>query len=234
PRLHVHRPPAAREVAGRGRDHGVRGQLGRLAGAGRDRRDAVRGDPHPGHPADDPVHPARGGGRDPARRGRAVDRAEPVRAAGHLPGRVRAGRVRVPGGRPGRGPGPAGGVLLGLSCGVKWSGIWFLIGFGLLSVLWDVGARRAAGMSRPWQGTALRDLPGAAGSFVLAPVAAYLLSWSGWFLGENSYDRHWADTHTGYWSWLPGPIRSLLNYHAQMWDFHSTLRTPHSYQSSPW
>jgi hypothetical protein len=82
----------------------------------------------------------------------------------------------------------AGGVLLGLSCGVKWSGIWFLVGFGLLSVLWDLGARRAAGMSRPWQGTALRDLPGAAGSFVLAPVAAYLLSWSGWFLGENSYD----------------------------------------------
>ena len=128
----------------------------------------------------------------------------------------------------------AGGVLLGLSCGVKWSGIWFLVGFGLLSVLWDLGARRAAGMSRPWQGTALRDLPGAAGSFVLAPVAAYLLSWSGWFLGENSYDRHWANTHTGYWSWLPGPIRSLLNYHAQMWDFHSTLRTPHTYQSSPW
>ena len=139
------------------------------------------------------------------------------------------------GGRPGfRGWRLAGGVLLGLSCGVKWSGIWFLLGFGLLSVLWDVGARRAAGVPRPWAGPALRDLPGAVGSFVLAPVAAYLLSWSGWFLGENSYDRHWADTHTGYWSWLPGPIRSLLNYHAQMWDFHSTLRTPHTYQSSPW
>jgi hypothetical protein len=72
------------------------------------------------------------------------------------------------------------------------------------SVLWDrrqaLGGRRAAAVG----GTALRDLPGAVGSFALAPVAAYLLSWSGWFLGRNSYDRHWAYTHTGYWSWLPG------------------------------
>jgi dolichyl-phosphate-mannose-protein mannosyltransferase len=139
------------------------------------------------------------------------------------------------GGRVGfRGWRLAGGVLLGLSCAVKWSGIWFLLGFAALSLLWDLGARRAAGGPRPWAGTALRDLPGAVGAFVVAPVGAYLLSWSGWFLGENSYDRHWADVNAGYWPWLPGPIRSLLHYHAQMWDFHSTLRTPHTYQSSPW
>lgn len=128
----------------------------------------------------------------------------------------------------------AGGILLGLSCGVKWSGLWFLVGFGLLSLLWDVTARRAAGVSLPWAGSILHDLPGAVGSLGLAPVGAYLLTWTGWFLGENSYGRHWADTNAGYWSWLPPPIRSLLHYHAQMWDFHSGLSTPHSYQSSPW
>jgi dolichyl-phosphate-mannose-protein mannosyltransferase len=128
----------------------------------------------------------------------------------------------------------AGGILLGLSCGVKWSGIWFLIGFALLTVLWDVTARRAAGSARPWTQTALRDLPGGLGALGAAPVVAYLATWTGWFLGENSYGRHWADTNPGYWSWLPGPIRSLLHYHAQMWDFHSGLTTPHSYQSSPW
>ena len=128
----------------------------------------------------------------------------------------------------------AGGVLLGLACGVKWSGIWFLAGFALLSLLWDLGARRSLGLPRPVAATAIRDLPGAAGSFGLAPVLAYLATWTGWFLGENSYGRHWADTNAGYWSWLPGPLRSLLHYHWQMWDFHSGLSTPHSYQSSPW
>ncbi|HEY6747474.1 MAG TPA: phospholipid carrier-dependent glycosyltransferase [Mycobacteriales bacterium] len=128
----------------------------------------------------------------------------------------------------------AGGVLLGLSCGVKWSGVYFLAGFAVLSVLWDVGARRAAGVPRPWTGTALRDLPGAVGSYTLAPVAAYLVTWSGWFLSENSYDRHWADTNPGYGSFLPGPLRSLLRYHSEMWQFHSGLSTPHTYQSSPW
>lgn len=128
----------------------------------------------------------------------------------------------------------AGGVLLGLSCGVKWSGIWFLAGFAVLSVCWDVSARRAAGVARPWSGTAVRDLPGALGSLAAVPVAVYVTTWTGWFLGESSYDRHWADTNAGFWSWLPGPLRSLLHYHAQMWHFHNGLSTPHSYQSSPW
>ena len=51
---------------------------------------------------------------------------------------------------------------------------------------------------------------------------------------RTRYGRHWADANAGYWSWLPGPLRSLLHYHWQMWDFHSRLSTPHSYQSSPW
>jgi dolichyl-phosphate-mannose--protein O-mannosyl transferase len=126
----------------------------------------------------------------------------------------------------------AGGVLLGLACGVKWSGIWFLAGFGLLSVVWDVTARRAAGAGQP--ASLLRGLPGWVGALGVVPVLAYLATWTGWFLGENPYGRHWADTNAGYWSWLPGPLRSLLRYHWEMWNFHSGLSTPHDYQSSPW
>lgn len=128
----------------------------------------------------------------------------------------------------------AAGVLLGAACGVKWSGIWFLAGFAVLSVLWDLSARRAADAARPFTGTVARDLPGAVGAYGVAPVVTYLLSWTGWFLGENSYARHWADTNAGFWSWLPGPIRSLLHYHQEMWSFHSKLSTPHDYQSNPW
>ncbi|WP_448631412.1 phospholipid carrier-dependent glycosyltransferase [Cellulomonas soli] len=43
----------------------------------------------------------------------------------------------------------AAAVLLGLAIGTKWSGIYFLAMFGLMSVLWDLSARRTVGV-RPW------------------------------------------------------------------------------------
>src|SRR5690606_12379302 len=45
----------------------------------------------------------------------------------------------------------AAGVLLGLAAGVKWSGLYALVVFGLLTVLWDVTARRTAGVRSWWQ-----------------------------------------------------------------------------------
>ncbi|HEY3894678.1 MAG TPA: phospholipid carrier-dependent glycosyltransferase, partial [Pseudonocardiaceae bacterium] len=50
------------------------------------------------------------------------------------------------------------GVLLGLSCGVKWSGVYYLVAFAVLSLVWDACARRTAGVRRPWAGTLARDL----------------------------------------------------------------------------
>lgn len=149
---------------------------------------------------------------------------------------VAAGRV-ADGVNPGLGPRPwrlAGGVLLGLSCAVKWSGIYFLVAFALLSVLWDVGARRSAGGRRPLLTVVARDLPHAVVALAVLPVVAYVLSWAGWFLGENSYARHWADTNGEYWSWLPGPLRSLLHYHWEIYHFHDGLGSPHPYESVPW
>src|SRR5690606_36160384 len=42
------------------------------------------------------------------------------------------------------------GVLLGLACGTKWSGLYFIAAFGLLSVFFDLAARRAYRVRRPW------------------------------------------------------------------------------------
>jgi dolichyl-phosphate-mannose-protein mannosyltransferase len=159
------------------------------------------------------------------------DRVRDRLASAVRAGLVTGGRVPRLGWRPWR---LAGGLLFGLSCAVKWSGIYFLVGFAVLSVVWEVGARRSAGVRRPRTATALRSLPGATLSLGVAPVASYLLSWSGWFLGDSSYDRHWADAHSGYWSWLPGPVRSLLQYHWEMLHFHHGLDSPHPYQSGPW
>src|ERR1700722_6236652 len=40
------------------------------------------------------------------------------------------------------------GVCLGLACGSKWNGLWFVPAFAALSFAWDVGARRTAGLGK--------------------------------------------------------------------------------------
>ncbi|MGI9092221.1 MAG: dolichyl-phosphate-mannose--protein mannosyltransferase [Mycobacteriales bacterium] len=129
----------------------------------------------------------------------------------------------------------AAGVLLGASCGVKWSGVYFLAGFAIMSVLWDRGALRTAGVRRPALTTALRDLPAALWTLGVMPVIAYLATWTGWFLGENGYDRHWAETHpSAHFGFVPGALRSLWHYHHEMLSFHEGLGSYHPYRSQPW
>jgi dolichyl-phosphate-mannose-protein mannosyltransferase len=126
------------------------------------------------------------------------------------------------------------GLCLGAACATKWSGIWFLMAFGLMTVLWDVGARRTAGVRRPWSGALVRDAAPAFASLVLVALVVYLASWTGWFLGgDHGYDRYWAREHPGP-PLVPDALVSLWHYHQEAWGFHTNLHTPHSYQSNPW
>ena len=71
-------------------------------------------------------------------------------------------------------------------------------------------------------------------TLAVVPVLAYLMTWTGWFLGENSYDRHWADGRHSSYSFIPGPLRSLWHYHAEALRFHDSLSSQHPYESQPW
>ncbi|TWD17109.1 dolichyl-phosphate-mannose-protein mannosyltransferase [Marihabitans asiaticum] len=128
-----------------------------------------------------------------------------------------------------------GALMLGLACGTKWSGLYFFAAFGLMSVLWDVGARRAVGV-RHWLVTGLwRD--GAWAFVTMTPVilATYLASFAGWFASDRGYARHWASEHPGEGvTWLPESLRSLLHYHHEALTFHNGLTSPHTYESNPW
>ncbi len=127
------------------------------------------------------------------------------------------------------------GVSLGLTTGTKWSGLFFVAAFGLMSVWWDMGARRAAGVRRWGVASLAVDGPLAFVSTVLTAAAVYLVSWTGWFLSAHGYDRTWAADHPGQGvTWLPPALRSLAKYHQEMWHFNTTLSTPHPYQSNPW
>ncbi|WP_328719961.1 phospholipid carrier-dependent glycosyltransferase [Streptomyces sp. NBC_00247] len=131
----------------------------------------------------------------------------------------------------------AAGLMLGLAFGTKWNGLYVLAAFAVMSVLWDVGARRTAGAVRPYAAVLRRDLVPAFVSTVPVALATYLVSWTGWLITDKGYDRHWADTaegSSGGWTWLPDWLRSLWHYERQVYDFHVGLTSGHTYQSNPW
>ncbi|MFD8328845.1 dolichyl-phosphate-mannose--protein mannosyltransferase [Streptomyces lydicus] len=131
----------------------------------------------------------------------------------------------------------AAGLCLGLSAATKWNGLYFLAAFALMSVLWDVAARRTAGARRPFRSAVRRDALPAFGSTVVVALATYLASWSGWIATKGGYYRDWATTPEGQkagWTWLPDWLRSLWHYQTEVYAFHTGLTTPHTYQSNPW
>jgi len=130
----------------------------------------------------------------------------------------------------------ATGFALGMACATKWSGLWFVVAFGIMTVLWDVGMRRLVGVrSLEAIGGAVVDGLVALVSIVGVAFAVYLVSWSGWLFTSGGYYRDWAQTHPGEGlTFLPDALRSLAYYHWQMYNFHVHLSSPHSYQSNAW
>ncbi|QDY88928.1 phospholipid carrier-dependent glycosyltransferase [Arthrobacter sp. UKPF54-2] len=129
----------------------------------------------------------------------------------------------------------AAGVCLGLAVGTKWSALFFLAGFGLLTVLWDLSARRIAGIHGWITGGILKD--GIFAFLSIVPVAAlvYTATWTGWFRSANAYFRHWAETNpSAEWGWLPDSLRSLAHYHLEAYKFHQGLTADHPYEASAW
>ncbi|MFF4706197.1 dolichyl-phosphate-mannose--protein mannosyltransferase [Streptomyces sp. NPDC001288] len=150
------------------------------------------------------------------------------------------GRIRPDGDtgdRTGTGARPwrlAAGLFLGLAASTKWNGLYFLVFFMVLTLLWDVGARRVAGARHPYRAVLRKDLVPSALSLAPVAVATYLATWTGWFLSDDGWGRHWADGRGGTWSWIPAPLRSLWHYEYLVYQFNVGLHTPHKYQSNPW
>ncbi|MFF9060031.1 dolichyl-phosphate-mannose--protein mannosyltransferase [Streptomyces sp. NPDC014882] len=135
----------------------------------------------------------------------------------------------------------AAGVMLGLAIGTKWNGLYIMVAFCLMTVLWDVAARRVAGARRPYRVVLRRDTGLAFLATVPVALVTYLVSWTGWILssdsGSGGYYRNWAatDGKGGSWTWLfPDWLRSLWHYEHEVYEFHTHLTSPHTYQSNPW
>lgn len=162
-----------------------------------------------------------------------------ARLAAALPGGA-DGHVRPDqdtGDRAGTGVRPwrlAAGLFLGLAASSKWNGLYVLAFFMVLTVLWDVGARRVAGARHPYRAVLRKDAGWSVLSLVPVAVVTYLATWTGWFLSDNGYGRHWADGRGGTWSWIPAPLRSLWHYEYLVYQFNVGLHSWHRYESNPW
>ena len=94
-------------------------------------------------------------------------------------------------------------LMFGLGLGTKWSALYFIIAIAIYLIIRE---RRAL-------------IP-----YLIIIPSVYLISWSGWFLSNNGWDRHSSSN-----SFL-----SLFNYHKEILDFHTGLEADHPYEASPW
>ena len=129
-------------------------------------------------------------------------------------------------------------ISLGLTCSIKWSGLYLLAAVGVMVVVWDVCALRAVG-ARSWHtagflGRGLQDF------LYLVPTAlvVYVAGWFSWFAHSKAFNHEWAAQRraTGQTlprSWMPDSLNSLLDYHIQMYRFHVGLDSTHPYMSKP-
>ncbi|MFI6391417.1 dolichyl-phosphate-mannose--protein mannosyltransferase [Nonomuraea sp. NPDC050540] len=129
----------------------------------------------------------------------------------------------------------AAGVCMGAACAVKWSGLPFLLAFFLLSLVWDMGARRAVGLRQPYRGAFSLDLAPAMGALAAVPAAVFTLSWTGWFVSAHGWGRNWEQaTSSGPVFFVLDSVRSWVKYQLQVLGYHTGLVEGHPYQSKPW
>ncbi|MHA2788475.1 dolichyl-phosphate-mannose--protein mannosyltransferase [Corynebacterium sp. S7] len=136
----------------------------------------------------------------------------------------------------------ATGVLLGMALSVKWSGLYYIAFFGLLSVFYDLYLRNRYRAQKPVTGTLVRDVPAALASLVVVPAALYIWSWRSWFASETSVYRHAATDGTipdsSALQLLPDAWAGWFYYHFSVLEFHSSLTSSsghsHPWDSKPW
>jgi dolichyl-phosphate-mannose-protein mannosyltransferase len=128
----------------------------------------------------------------------------------------------------------ASGFSVGCACACKWDGLYYIPAFGLLAGCWSMGARRAVGDPAPLRSTLRRDVRPILTVMLAVPAVVYVVSWTGWFVTRDGWDRDWANHRTSSYSFVPAILRSWWHYHWQIWHFHKTLDTYHPYRSNGW
>jgi dolichyl-phosphate-mannose-protein mannosyltransferase len=145
-----------------------------------------------------------------------------------------------------------GGIAFGLAVGTKWTALFPLAAFGLLSWAWSAGARRSHGTRWAWLRSGVVDGVPAFVHLVGVAAVVYVASWSGWLVHADDYEDSLSDTqyatHDGGKPWptasepdadglgeLTQSLRSLASYHHDVYVFHTEFLddSTHTYASHP-
>ncbi|MFV0407475.1 MAG: dolichyl-phosphate-mannose--protein mannosyltransferase [Propioniciclava sp.] len=130
------------------------------------------------------------------------------------------------------------GVMFGLAVACKWNSLFVLAAFGVLSVIWDVGARRLAGAGfRSWLALIYDGML----AFVSMVVTGFLVSlatWTSWLRSSGAYGRDWGQNNPDHpWVGAFGEgLASLLQYHKDIYGFHTgeyIREQTHPYDAHP-
>ena len=108
------------------------------------------------------------------------------------------------------------GIFFGLALATKWSALYFIALFALVTLFRLLKATPVK--------ESLREVGILILQFAFLPLGIYLTSWAGWLFSDRGWNRDYASN----------PLASLFYYHKQMLDFHTSLVEKHSYQANPW
>ena len=137
-------------------------------------------------------------------------------------------------------------IALGLTCSIKWSGLYLVAVGGIAVVIWDTLALRRVS-ARAWflEGTVAQGVS----DFLQAVpvvVVVYVGCWWSWFTHLGAFKHGWTAEQLKQGVPVPAPwlsryvgdstfqkINDFIAYHQQMYEFHVGLDSPHTYQSKP-
>lgn len=129
----------------------------------------------------------------------------------------------------------AAGVAFGLAVSVKWSALYLLAAFAVLTVVADALDRRRAGVALWASGTLLKQAPVSAVLLLPTALAAHLVTWTGWFVTSGGYDRQWiaqgGERATGILAWVPEAVQNLWHYQQSVYRYHVGESSPHAYEA---
>ena len=130
----------------------------------------------------------------------------------------------------------AAGICAGAAVAVKWNSLFFIAAMGVLTVFWDMNARRILGLKNWGLVALIREGIPAFIQMIGVGLIVYLTTWIGWFKSSNAFYRHWSNQFpdSGAVEWLPEDLRLLWEYHTSAFKFHSGLSSEHRYASQAW
>ena len=140
----------------------------------------------------------------------------------------------------------AAGIALGLTCSIKWSGLYLVAVCGIAVVIWDTLALRRV-RARAWflEGTVAQGVSDFLQAIPVV-IVVYVGCWWSWFTHLGAFKHGWTAEQVKQGLPVPAPwlsgyvdnsvfekINDFIAYHQQMYEFHVGLDAPHTYQSKP-